>query len=618
MSGFFPNAAADSTIPIAVPDPNAPPAIGPAFGTPGGPPQYRQPFSPPAASPSNPQYMAFLQSLSQQQPPMTSVLGVPLPGYPNTSAMPLGGTGQYVPDPMMPSNTVWNDDSLWGSSAAMPLPGPDDPGGAIPPGGTDLNPSPPTDDLDRPINEQEQMSGWPTPPEGGHATFGGSFPGLDGQAYNDFLNWWNASQTTGVAEGVDPNPAHGFPPPGGAEYPGGGGGPVGGGGISGTGEGGGDQPFDPGSGMTSGGPGGSGYDQPGGGGYGGPEGTYNPRPPGSAGYPAPPRPPINPDPYGNYSKPGTGGGGFPTIYPGGGGGGLPGGVPGTPGLPSGAGGNEAVGSAVGAYQDALGSANQANEDRYDALLGLGGKLEGNADDMDSMLANVIKGLAGRENLGSELSGKLGDVNEGYAAREGYADLLNRNYGNVLNAAASRQEGIMGLLAGLGKEQKTDIDEQYERLDAEQQQGLLSRGLGNTTIQDSVSRGVASDRERAHGRLGEQLRREQADYGERLSGDTLGVMERAGTSVPQFGAQLSGDTLQARGGAARDVAQFQSGLTGDTLQAAERGATNVPQFRAMLQKQLMDVIEGRTDSGPDLGQLLNLILQFGRSGSTVFA
>jgi hypothetical protein len=67
-----------------------------------------------------------------------------------------------------------------------------------------------------------------------------------------------------------------------------------------------------------------------------------------------------------------------------------------------------------------------------------------------------------------------------------------------------------------------------------------------------------------------------------------------------------------------VAQFQSGLTGDTLQAAERGATNVPQFRAMLQKQLMDVIEGRTDSGPDLGQLLNLILQFGRSGSTVFA
>lgn len=60
------------------------------------------------------------------------------------------------------------------------------------------------------------------------------------------------------------------------------------------------------------------------------------------------------------------------------------------------------------------------------------------------------------------------------------------------------------LEGMGATERARINENQIKGAASADQGLISRGLGNTTVRSSVQRGVASDADKARGALAEQV------------------------------------------------------------------------------------------------------------------
>lgn len=72
-----------------------------------------------------------------------------------------------------------------------------------------------------------------------------------------------------------------------------------------------------------------------------------------------------------------------------------------------------------------------------------------------------------------------------------------------NQQAAYQQGTAGILGGfnsmitrqqgIGDAQRTSLNQQYDRQGAQQQQSMVSRGMGNSTVLDSAERGVNYDR-----------------------------------------------------------------------------------------------------------------------------
>lgn len=91
------------------------------------------------------------------------------------------------------------------------------------------------------------------------------------------------------------------------------------------------------------------------------------------------------------------------------------------------------------------------------------------------------------------------------------------------ANEERYKEILGMYSGLGQAGRTRIAEQATQQLATGQQGLISRGLGSTTITAGLERGVASDAERQRQQLEESVTMQKA-----------GVMERRTDVGPDIG------------------------------------------------------------------------------------
>jgi hypothetical protein len=133
--------------------------------------------------------------------------------------------------------------------------------------------------------------------------------------------------------------------------------------------------------------------------------------------------------------------------------------------------------------------------------------------------------------------------------------LNTQYGE-------RKDRIMGYLDGLGGTSRQAIADRYAQEQGRAQQSLRSRGLGNTTVGDSVSRGLLYDRNKAEMALDESLTLQRMGLDQNMSGEML----RAQQYVTDRLDELWGGRL--------------------------------------------DVQERRTDSYPDPSLLANLALQLG--------
>lgn len=124
-------------------------------------------------------------------------------------------------------------------------------------------------------------------------------------------------------------------------------------------------------------------------------------------------------------------------------------------------------------------------------------------------------------------------NQGVGANE-------QRFEDMLGGYRDRYGRTMSGLEGLGQAEAQRINQQFDRLGAQTQQSAVGRGLYNTTVTDSLMRGVEDQRAQAHAELQEQLRRENLGYHSQQSKDTLDFMERRTDSYPSLEmlAQLS--------------------------------------------------------------------------------
>lgn len=134
------------------------------------------------------------------------------------------------------------------------------------------------------------------------------------------------------------------------------------------------------------------------------------------------------------------------------------------------------------------------------------------------------------NGGGSLSNSFQDAwNQAKTANE-------KRYDQILGGYLDRyQRGTSGL-ASLGEYDRARLNGQFDRAGATAQQGLVG-GAFNSTVRANIAQG--NERERAHAQLGlnESLRREKLDVDSRLSGDTLGFMERRNDNYPDIGQYL---------------------------------------------------------------------------------
>lgn len=115
------------------------------------------------------------------------------------------------------------------------------------------------------------------------------------------------------------------------------------------------------------------------------------------------------------------------------------------------------------------------------------------------------------------------------------------YRDILGGYEARRAAAQGA----GAQESRDIDKAMRGRGAASRQSLVSRGLNNSTLLDTMQMGVERERADAQGRLNERLRREEAD----LLGDELRFMQERDDTYPDMGllAQLAQGVGAAGGG-----------------------------------------------------------------------
>lgn len=151
------------------------------------------------------------------------------------------------------------------------------------------------------------------------------------------------------------------------------------------------------------------------------------------------------------------------------------------------------------------------------FMGLGGSAQQSMANLGTGYANAYSSaLANNQtNYNNILSGYQQTLGHNVAARDaigsGYTDLTN---------------SVLGGIADIGQSRQNDINAQYAQQSGQQAQQLINRGLGNSTVQQSVQRGLQYDQARSSTDLANQIAQTTAGYRSQLGQATLGFSERA--------------------------------------------------------------------------------------------
>lgn len=218
------------------------------------------------------------------------------------------------------------------------------------------------------------------------------------------------------------------------------------------------------------------------------------------------------------------------------------------------------------------------------------------------VGGVGPGGAGSQ-IGQQLQNDLNAANAANEARyqqalqtneQGRTDQLNninQGYGGILGTIGQNKTDQMGFLNGvLGQQQGlasglggTQHEQENRRLAAQlgsNQQSLVGRGLGNSTVVDSMAKGYQSESAFNQRAIDEENARLQ-----------LGILGQYG--------QQGGNILANTGNQMVNAQTGQVGATGNIL--------------AQNQAQRVGLIESKTDQGPNTAAYLNLLSQAGSQG-----
>ena len=146
-------------------------------------------------------------------------------------------------------------------------------------------------------------------------------------------------------------------------------------------------------------------------------------------------------------------------------------------------------------------------------------------------------------------------NEFFDAYQSAMDRANQEnearYRDILEGQQARYERGMGLLEGAGNQERADINEAYDAQGAALRQGVISRGLGNSSVSDTMQMGNLRERSNSMGRLNDRLIQQRMAADAQLSGDVLNFMERREDSGPDYNQLAQLAQMLGRGGYGAD-------------------------------------------------------------------
>lgn len=152
-------------------------------------------------------------------------------------------------------------------------------------------------------------------------------------------------------------------------------------------------------------------------------------------------------------------------------------------------------------------------------------------------------ISGALNFGSAPA--AGDYQSAYANA---LKINQSNYSNILAGYQGLTGSVLGNIKDVGKAQDQAIQDTYAAQQGHATQGLISRGLGNTTIQNAVSRGMLSDREKARTGLASNMAQLYAGYQANLGSQQLGFMNSVSAPYPNADSYNRLYEMQGRLGA----------------------------------------------------------------------
>lgn len=140
------------------------------------------------------------------------------------------------------------------------------------------------------------------------------------------------------------------------------------------------------------------------------------------------------------------------------------------------------------------------------------------------------------------AGQLENAERGRAILAGYDQQIANNRGLA--------DAQMGYVDAYGTSQQAALDQQLAQQKAQARQSAIKRGLGNTTIQNALDRGVNADYARSKMQLQDQLlqnrlNQQQTNIGteNKLTGDRLGFLSAIQNPYPTL-ADISNLYLQS--------------------------------------------------------------------------
>lgn len=146
-----------------------------------------------------------------------------------------------------------------------------------------------------------------------------------------------------------------------------------------------------------------------------------------------------------------------------------------------------------------------------------------------------------------------NVQRGYGQLRSDADQI---YNNIYTNLDKRYGDVLGRIAGTNTSNIRDIEANARAQSAAANQNLVSRGLGNSTIVNSMNRGINSDRQREITRSNEAFAQLGAGYADRIWGDRTNAQQNKAQMMAGLGTQQLGAMERIQAGYP-DAAMFGS-------------------------------------------------------------
>lgn len=244
------------------------------------------------------------------------------------------------------------------------------------------------------------------------------------------------------------------------------------------------------------------------------------------------------------------------------------------------------------FQGAQDAANAANEARYQQGLDLLSGLNAQQNQMLGGLGGLYGQRTNQYAQGAEAA--MNRYNDPFSFWTSASANVGRGY-DALNQDVMNRTGLMGAT------EAENIRQRFGQQQAQAEQDLINRGLGNTTIRPAVQRGINYDQSRAQTGLAEDVANQmnQLDIGTRMP------LLQFGAQSSQFGAGLLGNQAQA---AERFIGNI-ANLQGEGLQFGERAN----QAQQGIGQTTLGWLGSRNDTGPDYNTMAGLASQIAAGG-----